>query len=541
MPASYDPIRLEIFKSLYGSVAEEMGVTLRRTSFSPNIKERRDYSCAVFDARGELVAQGDHMPVHLGSMPMSVAAAVRAVAMEPGDIVILNDPYEGGTHLPDVTLVSPVFGGREDPRLLFFVANRAHHSDIGGMTAGSMPLSTDIFQEGLRIPPIKIFSRGKRCEPVFRLMLANVRTPREREGDLTAQIAANRTGERRLLEIAARYGAREATRYAAHLQDYAERMVRMLLSELRPGTYEAEDWLDDDGIDDRPVRIAACVTVRGGGTTAETMRPLVRKARNASLEVDFEGTDAQVRGSINAVYAITMSAVYYVVRSLVAEPIPASSGVLRPICIRTPRGSVVDAVFPAAVCAGNVETSQRIVDVLLRALAQADPARIPAASSGTMNNLTVGGTDPRDGALFSYYETVGGGMGGSAVAPGSNGIHTHMTNTLNTPVEALEYAYPMRVRRYHLRRGSGGAGRNRGGEGIVRELELACDADVTLLGDRRRRGPWGLAGGRAGKPGRNRVVRQGRARAVPSKAQLRLRAGDLIRIESPGGGGWGEA
>jgi len=524
MRLGYDPIRLEIFKSLYGSVAEEMGVTLRRTSFSPNIKERRDYSCAVFDARGELVAQGDHMPVHLGSMPMSVAAAVRAVAMEPGDIVVLNDPYEGGTHLPDVTLVSPVFGGAKDPRLLFYVANRAHHSDIGGMTAGSMPLSTEIFQEGLRIPPIKIFSRGRRSEPIFRLLLANVRTPREREGDLTAQIASNRTGERRLLEIAARYGAREATRYAAHLQDYAERMVRMLLSELRPGTYEAEDWLDDDGIDDRPVRIAARVTVHGG-----------------NLEVDFEGTDGQVRGSINAVYAITMSAVYYVVRSLVAEAIPASSGVLRPIRIRTPHGSVVDAVFPAAVCAGNVETSQRIVDVLLRALAQADPERIPAASSGTMNNLTVGGTDPRDGALFSYYETVGGGMGGSAVAPGSNGIHTHMTNTLNTPVEALEYAYPMRVRSYHLRRGSGGAGRNRGGEGIVRELELACDADVTLLGDRRRRGPWGLAGGSAGKPGRNRLVRQGRSRAIPSKAQLRLRAGDRIRIESPGGGGWGKA
>jgi N-methylhydantoinase B len=390
------------------------------------------------------------------------------------------------------------------------------------MTAGSMPLATEIFQEGLRIPPIKIVASGRRCDDVFRLLLANVRTPREREGDLTAQIAANRTGERRLLEIVGRYGAREAARYAACLQDYAERMVRLLLRQLPEGTYSASDCLDDDGIDPGPVRISARVTIRRG-----------------TLEVDFEGSSPQVRGSVNAVYAITMSAVYYVVRSLIAEPIPASSGVLRPIRIRTPRDSVVDASFPAAVCAGNVETSQRIVDVLLRALSRADPARIPAASSGTMNNLTVGGVDPRDRSLFSYYETVGGGMGGCASAPGDSGIHTHMTNTLNTPVEALEYAYPVRVRRYHLRRGSGGAGRYRGGDGIVRELELGCEADATLLGDRRLRSPWGVAGGRPGKPGRNRLVRAGRARRLASKTAVHLGAGDRIVIETPGGGGWG--
>jgi N-methylhydantoinase B len=311
---------MEIFKSLFTSVAEEMGITLRRTAFSPNIKERRDYSCAVFDGAGELIAQGDHMPVHLGSMPMSVLAAVRALSMGPGDIVALNDPYEGGTHLPDITLVSAVFsrdGAGRKP--LFFLANRAHHSDVGGMTPGSMPLSTEIFQEGIRIPPVKLYVAGRPSDQAMRLILANVRTPREREGDLTAQIAANRTGERRLHQIVQRYGERETRAYARHLQDYSERMVRSLVKQLPAGTYSAEDFLDDDGIGNLPVRIRATITVGGG-----------------SLLVDFSGTDPQVSGSINAVYAITTSAVYYLVRALISESIPASSGVLRPIRIVAP-------------------------------------------------------------------------------------------------------------------------------------------------------------------------------------------------------------
>jgi len=522
--AAYDPIRMEIFKSLFASVAEEMGVTLRRTAFSPNIKERRDYSCAVFDARGELIAQGDHMPVHLGSMPMSVAAAVRAVEMGPGDVVVLNDPYEGGTHLPDITMVSPVFaGGANDPGpLLFFVANRAHHSDIGGMTPGSMPLSTEIFQEGVRIPPIRLFSNGLRSEPVFRLILANVRTPREREGDLTAQIAANRTGERRLLQIVARHGVSVTTAFARHLQDYSERMVRALLQQIPGGTYTAEDFLDDDGVENRPVRIRVKLRIRPG-----------------ELEVDFAGSDPQVAGSINAVYAITMSAVYYVVRSLIPEPIPASSGVLRPIRISVPEGSVLHARFPAAVAAGNVETSQRIVDVLLRALGKASRRIIPAASSGTMNNLTLGGTDPRTGSLFSYYETVGGGMGACSSQAGDNGIHTHMTNSLNTPIEALEYSFPFRVTRYSLRERSGGTGLHRGGDGIIREIELLAAAEGTLLSDRRKSAPYGMSGGKPGKPGRSLLVRSGRARALPSKTRFHMDPGDRIRIETPGGGGWG--
>jgi N-methylhydantoinase B len=519
-----DPIRLEIFKSLYASVAEEMGIALRRTAFSPNIKERRDFSCAVFDAEGGLIAQGDHMPVHLGSMPLSVMCALRAVDMGPGDIVILNDPYEGGTHLPDITLVSPVFGAdaRGRQRLFFFVANRAHHSDVGGMTPGSMPLSTDIFQEGLRIPPVKLFEGGKRSESVFRLVLANVRTPVEREGDLTAQIAAARTGERRLGQIMRRYGAGIAGDYARHLQDYSERMVRSLLKRLPEGKWSAEDCLDDDGMGSGPVRIRATLTIRNG-----------------SLEVDFRGTAPQVAGCINAVYAITISAVYYVVRSLIREPIPASGGVMRPIRVIAPEGTVVNARFPAAVAAGNVETSQRIVDVLLRALGRASPELVPAASSGSMNNLTLGGLDPRDGSMFSYYETVGGGQGACAVACGDNGIHTHMTNSLNTPIEALEYSFPFRVRRYSLRRGSGGAGKFGGGSGIVREFELLTDADATILSDRRISRPWGLAGGSPGLPGKTSLISPRRNMILSSKQRFKVRAGERIRIETPGGGGWG--
>ena len=521
MARGYDPILLEIFRSLYAAVAEEMGVTLRRTAFSPNIKERRDYSCAVFDSRGELVAQGDHMPVHLGSMPMSVAAAVRAVRMLPGDIVILNDPYEGGTHLPDLTLVSPVFDSGSGV-LLFHVASRAHHSDIGGMTPGSMPLSTEIFQEGLRIPPLKLFNEGRPVQDVFRLLLANVRTPREREGDITAQVAAARTGERRLLQIVQRHGYSQAAAYACHLQDYSERMVRTFLRAVPSGSYSAEDYLDDDGAGQERIRIRATVRV-GHGT----------------LDVDFSGTDRQVAGSVNAVLAITMSAVYYVVRALFPGSIPASSGVLRPIRIKTPEGSVVDARFPAAVAAGNVETSQRIVDVLLKALAPALPARIPAASSGTMNNLTLGGVDPRDGTMFSYYETVAGGMGAYPGRAGTSGVHTHMTNSLNTPAEALEYAYPFRVRRYCIRRGSGGSGKYPGGDGVVREIELLTHADATILSDRRRFQPYGLAGGKPARRGRTLLLRRGRRAELPSKCRFSLAAGERLIIETPGGGGWG--
>jgi N-methylhydantoinase B len=530
-----DSIKLEIYRSLYTSVAEEMGVSLRRTAFSPNIKERRDYSCAVFDCRGRLIAQGDHMPVHLGSMPMSVRAAIEQCELLPGDVVMLNDPYAGGTHLPDVTMVAPVFatrrvGGtaprrvaRSSPRPLFFVANRAHHADIGGATPGSMGAATEIYQEGLRIPPIHIMQRGTINREVFNLLLANVRGHEERQGDLAAQLGALRVGSERLLEIVERYGFKEANQYAVHLVDYAARMMRRTLAEIPDGIYEAEDFLDSDGESDQPVRIAARIEIRGD------------RAR-----IDFTGSAPQVRGPINAVEAITVSAVYYVFRCLIAGDVPASAGVIQPVEVIAPPGTIVNALPPSPVAGGNVETSQRIVDTLLKALAPAAPDLIPAASQGTMNNLTIGGWDAREGREFAYYETVAGGMGARPHADGLSAVHTHMTNSLNTPVEALEYAYPLRVRRYAIRRDSGGKGRYRGGDGVVREIELLTDARVSLLADRRRFAPYGLAGGEAGKRGQATLVNGKRARPLPAKFSLFAECGDRIVIETPGGGGYGK-
>jgi len=520
-----NPVALEIFKNLFHAIAEEMGAALRRTAFSPNIKERRDYSCAVFDARGEVIAMGDHMPVHLGSMPMSVAAAVQSLDFEEGDIAVLNDPFAGGTHLPDITLVMPVFvtgRGSRVVRRAFYVASRAHHADVGGAQPGSMGLARDIYQEGLRIPPLKLAERGRLRRDVLDFLLANVRTPVEREGDLTAQVAACRLGARRLEEMVARYGAAEVRAAMRVLLDYSERMMHATLRMVPAGSYAAEDFLDDDGISNQPVRIRARVTVRGG------------RAR-----VDFTGSAPQAAGSINAVRAITVSAVFYVFRCLVPEDTPATAGLLRPITVITPRRSVVDSESPAAVAAGNVETSTRIVDTLLRALAKALPARIPAASQGTMNNFTVGGLDAC-GEPFAYYETIAGGMGARPGQDGLDAIHTHMTNSLNTPVEVLESFYPLRVRRYAVRRGSGGRGKYRGGDGVIREIELLTDAQFSLLADRRRFPPYGLAGGGAGKRGESFwLKRSGDSIKLPGKCTVSAQAGDAVRIATPGGGSWG--
>jgi len=540
-----DPIELEVFKNLYHSIAEEMGAALRRTSFSPNIKERRDYSCAVFDSAGRVIAMGDHMPVHLGSMPMSVAAAVEHGALEPGDIVMLNDPFRGGTHLPDITLVMPVYvqkiksTGRGRPLHTpipdFYVASRAHHADVGGTYPGSMGPCREIYQEGLRIPPVKIMRGGKIVADVLALLLNNVRTPEEREGDLGAQIAACQTGARRLTEICGRYGLARTKRAAGELLDYSEEMMRSFLGTVPAGTYRAEDFLDNDGVDDKPVRIA--VTLRVQGRSGKSSRA---KKRPAAITIDFTGSDPQVQGAINAVEAITVSACFYVFRCLLREDVPATAGLMRPIEVIAPAGTVVNAKPPAAVAGGNVETSQRIVDVLLKALAQAIPDRIPAAASGTMNNLTIGGIDPRTSEPFAYYETIAGGMGARPTKDGVSGVHTHMTNSLNTPAEALEYAYPVRLRRYSFRPGSGGRGLHIGGDGIVREIEVLTEAQVTLLADRRSRGPYGLSGGADGAPGRTVIVRQdGSEQEIPGKTSIRLRSGERVRVESPGGGGWG--
>jgi N-methylhydantoinase B len=565
-----DPIELEIFKNIYHSVAEEMGAALRRTAFSPNIRERRDYSCAVFDSDGEVIAMGDHMPVHLGSMPMSVRAAIDDFELESGDVVMPNDPFRGGTHLPDITLVAPVYVAsssarrvRGRPRYImpdFYVASRAHHADVGGTYPGSMGLCREIYQEGLRIPPVRIMRAGVMERDVLALLLNNVRTPAEREGDLGAQVAACHTGAEGLRQVCERYGLVRARRAARGLLDYSEEIMRAFLARVPAGTYGAEDFMDSDGISEEKVKITVEVTFgrankdarlahdsgaqvragRGGSPGSFARQDQRRLAQDDIVTADFAGSDAQVQGNINAVEAITYSACFYVFRCLLAEDVPATAGLMRPIRVLAPLRTIVNARPPAAVAGGNVETSQRIVDVLLRALARAIPDRIPAAAAGTMNNLTIGGMDPRTGEPFAYYETIAGGMGARPSKPGVSGVHTHMTNSLNTPAEALEYAYPLRVRQYSLRRGSGGRGKYRGGDGIVREIEVLTDAEVTLLADRRKSGPWGLNGGEAGSLGRTTVLRRdGSEEELPGKSNTRLRRGERIRIESPGGGGWG--
>lgn len=536
-----DPVELEVFKSIYHSIAEEMGAALRRTAFSPNIKERRDYSCAVFDGEGQVIAMGDHMPVHLGSMPMSVASAIESGPMLEGDVVMLNDPFRGGTHLPDISLIAPVYvrrpkrRGVQSTRPDFYVASRAHHADVGGAYPGSMGLCREIYQEGVRIPPVKLLRSGVRNPEVLAMLLNNVRTPDEREGDLGAQIAACHTGSERLRDVCERYGADRAKHAASELQEYSEQLMSAFLQQVPPGKYEAEDFLDSDGITNRPIRIKVTIQIHPSSSNRRN------RQRSKQVTVNFTGSDAQVEGSVNAVAAITYSACFYVFRCLLTEDIPAVAGLMRPIEVIAPEGSIVNARPPAAVAGGNVETSQRIVDVLLRALSQAIPDRTPAAASGTMNNLTIGGIDPRTHEPFTYYETIAGGMGARPGKLGVSGVHTHMTNSLNTPAEALEYAYPLRVRSYSLRPGSGGEGKFRGGDGILREIEVLTDCDVTLLADRRSRAPWGLAEAKDGAPGKAFVTRHnGTIESLPAKFSTRLRKGERITIETPGGGGWGQ-
>lgn len=564
--ASIDPVTLEVYRHLFTALAEEMGAALRRAAFSPNIKERRDYSCALFDPDGTGVAMGDHMPVHLGAMPMSVAAALEELEkLAPGDVVCLNDPFRGGTHLPDITLVAPVYavsradrvaeprsagtggsGGMnvevtpdestdDDSTLLGYVAARAHHADVGGSTPGSMPLAREIYEEGVRIPPVRIVESGRKREDIWRLILANVRTPDERAGDLDAQLAALHAGRLRLLELVERRGEEEVLSAMKALIRYADRMVVEGLGRIPAGRYEAEDVVRDDGFGNGPLPIHVTLEIESD-----------------HLVVDFSGTAEQTAGGVNAVAAITSSATRYVIRcvieALLSEALPAGGGSMSAVELRLPERSLVDASPPASVAAGNVETSQRITDVLLQALGEALPDLIPALSQGTMNNTTVGGTDPRTGKTFAYYETVGGGMGAGPSGPGLSGVHTHMSNSLNTPIEALEHAYPFRVSRYGIRRGTGGNGRHRGGDGLRRDLLFLGEARVTLLSERRRSGPSGARGGGPGAPGENVLIRAKGTRKedveeemLPGKVTLDVGPGDVISVRSPGGGGWGRA
>lgn len=522
---SIDPIRIEVFKHLFSAVAEEMGVILKKSSYSPNIKERKDFSCAIFDANGRMVAQAAHIPVHLGSMPLSVEAAIRAFPdLQPEDAIILNDPYRGGTHLPDITLVSPVFVDENDHLLQLrgYVASRAHHADVGGLAPGSMTIAREIFQEGLIIPPIKLIDKGVVNNGVMNMILANVRTPEERLGDLWAQIAANRRGVSRLAELCKKYGSLVITETMGELLLYTERLTRRLLEQLPDGVYQFSDYLDDDGIDNQPIKIKATINIQGDQAI-----------------VDFSGSAPQVKGSLNAVYAITLSAVYYVIRCLIGLDVPNNAGCLAPIKVIAPKGTVVNSSPPAPVAGGNVETSQRIVDVLLGAMAQACQDLVPAASQGTMNNLTIGGFDPTTRSQFAYYETIAGGTGARPRSNGLSAVHSHMTNTLNTPIEALEYAYPLRVLRYEIRRASGGSGQFHGGDGIRREIQLLTNASVSLISERRRFQPYGLSGGKPGQAGENSIIRNGQVTKLPGKGTFDCIAGDILCIHTPGGGGYG--
>lgn len=529
MTTHIDLYTLTILQKALEQVCTEMAAVLRRTAYSPNIKERKDFSTAVFGSDGRLVSSKAGIPVHLGSMEEAIKASLaHHDRFRPGDVLVHNDPYEGGTHLPDINLLAPVFvGGGEGPT--FWTACRAHHADVGGMTPGSMPSnSTTLFEEGIRIPPIKLWEGGEKNRAAWDLLLANVRTPVERAGDFNAQRAALQTGEKRLEVLAGKYGLTSLLAGVEALEERAQEAMRKFLRQVAPGTtVGAVDYLDLDGLGNE-VRLEVTVSWvddRGG------------------LRVDFTGSSPQQPNNCNATAAITRSATYYVLRYLLAEwgDLPTNSGLWHPLTIHLPPKSVVNASFPAATSSGNVETSQRIVDVLFKAMANVPEmaGKVPAASQGTMNNVVVGGWAGEQ--FFSYYETLGGGAGAMDRMAGESGIHTHMTNTLNTPVEALELSYPLRVIQYRLRKNSGGTGQWTGGDGLVREYEvLADEVTYSLQTERRVRQPWGLQGGQDGATGENWVKElNGDWGRVRGRASGTLRRGGRLKVLTPGGGGYG--
>ncbi|MBU1048735.1 hydantoinase B/oxoprolinase family protein [Candidatus Bipolaricaulota bacterium] len=523
-PTRVDAISLEVLRHAISAIADEMNANLVRTSYSPNIKERRDCSSAVFDAQGQMIAQAESIPVHLGAMPYSVIAAINHVeAFAPGDVIVLNDPYSGGAHLPDVTFVAPVF---VEDRLIGFVANRAHHADVGGKEPGSLAGDTvEIYQEGLRIPPIHLWKGGALSDDLLQMILANVRTPEERWGDLRAQKAGCAIGIDRIQQLCQRIGQSVLLDAMSAVLDYSDRRMRHQISLLPQGEACFEDVLDNDGILNEPIPIRVRVAIQ-----------------RDRIAVDFSGTADQVRGPVNAVYAVTASATYYAIRAFADPDIPPNSGCYRAIEITAPQGSVVNACLPAPVVGGNLETSQRIVDVVLGALGKLAPERSIAACQGSMNNLAIGGVDPRTGKPFTIYETMAGGFGARSSKDGIDGIHSHMTNTLNTPIEALETSYPLRVERYELRPGTGGQGQYRGGLGLRRDMTcLAPTARASFLTDRRINPPYGVQGGQPGALGRNVLIRDGQEMPLPAKGAITLFVGDTISIQTPGGGGYGLA
>jgi N-methylhydantoinase B len=508
--ADFDPLDLAVMSHAVSMIAEEMGTVLERGALSPNIRERRDASSALFDVNGTMVAQAAHIPVHLGAMPESVRA-VRARKPEPGDVFILNDPFHGGSHLPDLTVVEAIdIGGK----IAGFTAIRAHHADVGGMSPGSMPQgATELVQEGIILPPVRLERRGVPDESMMELILANVRTPEERRGDLAAQRGACAAGAAGWRALVAREGAPRLAAACNALLSYTERRAIARLTAIGNASGRAEDLLEGDGFGTDPVPLAVLLEIRDG-----------------KLHLDFKGTSPKVRGNVNCPMAVTRAAALFVLRTLLDDDVPTNEGIARAISIVTPDDCLINAKWPSAVAAGNVETSQRVTDLLFAALADAGVA-VPAQGQGTMNNITFGG----DG--WTFYETLGGGQGASARGPGPSAVHVGMSNTRNTPIESLERSYPIIIDGYAIRRGSGGAGEFGGGDGVVRKYRVRERCTVTLLTERRARAPRGAMGGGDGTPGRNLL----NGVALPAKCRVELAAGDVVTIETPGGGGYGRA
>lgn len=515
---SVNRFELSVFNNILSSIAEEMGSALVLSSFSPNIKERKDLSCAVFSSNGDMIAQAAHIPVHLGSMSFSVRAILNE-EINDGDIFVLNDPFKGGTHLPDITCIAPVFvEGKPE----FFVASRAHHADIGGKTPGSMPLSTNIHEEGIIIPPSKLYIKGRLNRKLLEDILNKTRNPVEREGDFTAQISSLHTGKIRLLDTVRKYSLESVKDASGKLLDYSKELMRGVISSIPDGNYLFIDYLDDDGAGTFDIPLKVRITVKGD-----------------KVSLDFRGSSRKVKGCLNAPFSVTTAAVLYCFQCLAPEDMPLNSGPLEMIDIIVDENSILNASYPSAVVGGNVETSQRIVDLVFGALSKAVPGKVQAASSGTMNNITFGGTDPESGSQFAYYETIGGGMGARKGKNGESAVQTHMTNTLNTPVEAVERELPVRIRSYSIREHSGGSGLYRGGDGIIREFEFLAHCSASIITERRKNMPYGIAGGKSGKSGINKIISENNETNLLSKYSFEVRKGDILRIESPGGGGWG--
>ena len=517
---SVSKFELEIFNNILSSIAEEMGTTLIRAAFSPNIKERKDLSCALFSSSGDMIAQAAHIPVHLGSMSFSVSAIIENEDINEGDVFILNDPFKGGTHLPDITCIAPVY---IKDTLEFFVASRAHHADIGGKTPGSMPLSTTIHEEGLIISPGKLYDRGEFNDGLFNRILNTTRDPVEREGDFNAQLASLHTGQRRLVESIEKYGLETIKEASVKLLNYSESIMRSVINSIPNGVYTFKDFLDDDGAGTEMIPLKVKIIIDDDQVT-----------------IDFRGSSGRVKGCLNAPLSVTTAAVIYAFQCLAPGELPLNSGPLRILEIIVDEDSILNAAYPSAVVGGNVETSQRVVDLVFGALARAVPQKIQAASAGTMSNITFGGHNTKSNSDFAYYETIAGGMGAGSSRNGASAVQTHMTNTLNTPVEAIERDLPVRIRSYSVRKGSGGKGKFYGGNGIIREYEFLNNAEVSIITERRKTAPYGINGGEHGLPGKNLFYSNGEFITLAPKASFSVEKGKVLRIETPGGGGWGE-